>query len=197
MCWIISSVDLIIITPLRLPGEWGQKIMSETRDVQVDFLSFFTLRAVVESLGGKVLGFGEHHLYAGFVQGWGFTLPGWSYPLVVCEGTGKLSFDDYKGHWGNVKDLDNLRAEYAIETAEQTAKAQGLYCERVDGALKVHHGEGREIWVFPDGRVEAVGFHGIGCSEACASFADALGGTVETKIKPEFYSVQARITQNE
>jgi len=170
--------------------------MSETRDVRVEFRDLDLLAEVVKAMGGKVLGEGTHDLYATAEQGWGFTLPSWTFPLVL-RADGNLRYDDYHGKWGDILDLDRIGSEYAMRKAERTAQGLGYYCERVSTALKVLHPGGQEIWVFPDGRVEAVGFNGVGCDEACATFANALGGTVETRHKAEFYNAQQNIILNE
>lgn len=60
-------------------------------------------------------------------------LPGWYYPVVVDSQTGEISFDNYKGSWGDEKELHKLIQEYSLEVAEEEASEfvlQGYTIER-------------------------------------------------------------------
>lgn len=164
--------------------------MSETITIRTEYKNLDILKACVERMNGKWLGHGSHKLFAETVQGYGFKLNKWSYPIVLTDSLDSLKYDDYNGSWGNVADLSLIHSDYIISQAEQTAMNNGLMCERVSTALKVLYPEGREVWIFPDGRIEANGFNGIGCHDACDLFAQALGQTTNISKKPEYNFAQ-------
>jgi len=98
--------------------------MSHVVTIEVAYKDEAVLSDAVKELGGEVLGAGVHKLFSGSVEGFGFRLPGWRYPLVL-QVSGKLAYDDYGGHWGNVKDLDRLKQAYAGRLAVKAAVKQG------------------------------------------------------------------------
>ncbi len=163
--------------------------MSHTVKVTVEFRDPGALGAAVKALGGHVLGTGSHRLYQGSYNGFGFTLPGWRYPLVLESG-GKLSFDDYNGMWGNRRDLDRLKAAYSLEAAKQAAEAQGWITEVQGDKLVIYHPSGGTLEVTSAGEVDALGFNGKGCAEAVSTIGAALGREGELTVKPEFYEAQ-------
>lgn len=60
-------------------------------------------------------------------------LPGWHYPIVVNSQTGEISFDNYKGSWGDEKELHKLIQEYSLSVAEEECSEfvlQGFTIER-------------------------------------------------------------------
>lgn len=169
--------------------------MSETIGVEVQYKDIDLLRKVVESLGGKWIGQGEHRLYSSSETGIGFQLPKWTYPCILQNGT--LKYDNYHGIWGDASVLSQVNTEYTLQMAEQTAQQNGFIYERVSNAVKVLQGEQREVWIFADGRVEAVGFNGVGCHEACNTFAEALGqiGTITAKPEYNFNELNHRVQE--
>jgi hypothetical protein len=172
------------------------RVYSHTVKTEVEFRDQDALRKTVERLGGTILGEGKHSLFAGPQHGFGFRLPGWQYPLVA-QGGG-LFFDDYHGQWGDVADLDTLRAGYTIEAARNAAQAQGwMHQDASDGSLVIYHPDQGTLTVHPDGKVEAAGFVGSGCADAGAVIERAIGRTVETTNKAEFYAENAEVTQDE
>lgn len=171
----------------------GDKSMSHTVKVKVEFKDTGALARAVELMGGAVIGQGQHELYSGSEPGWGFTLPGWQYPLIL-RADGSLAFDDYHGYWGNVADLDRLKAEYALGAAEVAAQAQGWYCERVSGELMIYHPDGGVLRVNAEGTVDASQFTGPNCVLAAAPIEQALGTAGGHELKPEFYQVKQSLT---
>ena len=158
------------------------RVNSQTAKIQVDFNDPVSLKMAVESLGGKWLGMGTHRLYDGETIGFGFTMPNWRYPLVAQDG--QLAYDDYHGNWGNVADLEKLRSEYALVTAEQGAKLQGWLCERTaEGSLLIHHPQGGTLTVTASGLVDMTGFQGSGCHQALLDLGLSLQ---DIQAKPEF-----------
>ncbi len=166
------------------------KVMSHTVSVTVQIKDKGPLGAAVLAMGGTVLGDGAHKLYARAKEnGFGFTLPGWSYPLVLRQ-DGTLAFDDYHGSWGNPEDIKKLTARYAIEAARQAADAQGWNAEdQHDGSLKIEHPTGAYMTVQPDGTVEAFGFIGSAC-DVTSVIEEAMGKPGDRQFKPERWEEQ-------
>jgi hypothetical protein len=160
--------------------------MSHTTKINVEFRDKDALGAAILALGGQVLGDGSHHLFAGNVTGFGFKLAGWSYPCVLGS-DGALSYDDYHGSWGNVKDLDTLKGEYALQVAESVANAQGWIAQRSENSVVIHHPDGGIITVTAAG-VDASQFMGSNCVQACASLEQALGSAPERMLKNEYFN---------
>lgn len=166
-------------------------VTSHTTTIKAEFSDHDVLSGAVLSLGGKVLGMGTHSLFSSqSTTGFGFTLPNWRYPLVATA-DGSLSFDDYKGHWGNVADLERLKGAYVIAKAEQSAMANGWMTERVGETLTIHHPSGGSLVVTANG-AEAVGFMGIGCHEALMALNLPLD---QFTAKPELTQVACEIRQ--
>lgn len=150
-------------------------VNSHTAKVRVTYTDEDALRKAVESLGGKMLGRGNHHLFDGNYLGLGFTLPGWQYPLVLSDGT--LKFDDYNGRWGDRKMIDRLTDRYVLQSAVVAAENLGWITEQVDGKLRIYHPSGGFIDV--DGTaIEASQFQGQDCHAAVA----ALGLNLEEVV---------------
>lgn len=171
--------------------------MSHTSTVKVEYKDQESLAAAIRLMGGEVLGLGLHELYAANPEfGFGFTLPGWQYPLVLRENM-SLAYDDYKGHWGNVEDLATLKGRYTIECARTAAEAQGWVCEnQADGNLLIYHPEGGTLTVTPEGEVDLCAFQGVSCVEAGNVIEQALGQVLQTVNKPELFVEQVRLTQS-
>ena len=166
--------------------------MSHTVHIRVDFKDRKRLESAVKALGGRWLGKGTHRLYGGSYTGDGFTLPNWQYPLVFRD-DGQMAYDDFNGAWGDVKDLDRLRAAYALDTAQKAAETQGWQTEFVGENLVIYHPEGGTLTVAPGGTVDATGFQGKGCLDSIL----ALGLPVESaQAKPEFSAVAAQVQQH-
>lgn len=176
-------------------------VNSHTVRVAVAFSNVDALRAAVVELGGQFIGSGAHELFErnaehkrATVAGVAFRLPGWNYPLVATDG-GQLAFDDYGGHWGNVADVDRLRAAYSANAAKLAADALGWLSERnADGSLVVFHPNGGTLTIDATGGVDANGFNGVGCHDAAGMLAAAIGRPVEFSAKTEFYAAEQRLT---
>lgn len=141
------------------------KVDSHTARIEVEMKNAEALKTAVEAIGGKWLGQGKHRLYGGQSTGYGFTLPGWQYPLVLEEG-GRLAYDDFNGSWGNVKDLDRLKGSYAVGMAEHAARLHGWNVEKTNAGVVIHHPSGGTLTVNAQGILETAGFIGAACHEA-------------------------------
>ena len=146
-------------------------VTSHTAKIKVEFRDPSHLKAAVEALGGEWLGQGSARLYDGTSHhGLVFKLKGWRYPLIA-ERNGELAYDDYAGSWGNVADLERLKAEYSLGAAEQAAQLQGWLSERTEAGLVIHHPSSGTITIAAGGNVEFSGFVGGSCHSA----REALG----------------------
>lgn len=67
---------------------------------------------------------GTHQLFSGSEKGLGVWLPGWRYPAVVKE-DGSVVFDNYNGRWGDMEQMNRLKAIYGVEFAKCKARMQG------------------------------------------------------------------------
>lgn len=169
--------------------------MSHTVKVKVSYSSLAALSKAVEAMGGKVLGDGTHKLFDAAHAGFGFTLKGWNYPLVL-KADGELAFDDYGGQWGNRADLDRLRGEYALARAEEHCAQVGWQCERASEGVRVYHPDGGTFLVTADGVVDASNFTGPNCVEAAAPLEEALGKATDRNYKAEFYAQREVVRVN-
>lgn len=167
------------------------RVTSHTARVAVEFRDGDTLRGAVLAMGGTWIGQGCHQLFEGSEIGQGFTLPGWKFPLVAGL-DGNLKFDDYKGRWGNVKDIEKLKAAYAVASVEQAAMINGWQCERTaEGGLTVFHPAGGTLNVGKDGSIDAQQFTGTGCHDAMMQLGVPLEGLT---AKPEYAQQIASIS---
>lgn len=46
-------------------------------------------------------------------------LDGWYLPIVISE-SGEVLYDDYKGHWGDMKKLDQFKQAYEVSVSMAT-----------------------------------------------------------------------------
>jgi hypothetical protein len=169
--------------------------MSHTTKIKVEFRDKGALSDAVLRMGGKVLGDGQHRLYGGNQVGFGFTLPGWSYPCVLSA-DGELAYDNYGGSWGSAALLNTLTGEYALQAAYNAAVGQGWYCERLESSIEIHHPDGGVITVTADGAVDASRFLGPDCVTACAPIEGAIGSQSERTLKNEFYMKKQILLNN-
>ena len=68
------------------------------------------------------------------------TLPGWQYPVVCDLATGQVQYDNFAGHWGDLKQLHRFLQAYAVENRARRARKRGQsVTEQVlqDGSIKL------------------------------------------------------------
>lgn len=162
--------------------------MSHRVEVSIEFRDPDALGDAVVALGGKVIGHGTHTLFDGAVQGFAFSLPGWKFPLCL-QADGKLVFDDYSGKWGDQKDLERLKGEYALAVAAAKCEELGWMTERQGDDLVIYHPSGGSIVVTKSGSVDANSFQGTGCDAAVTAIAEALGTETSRSCKTEYGQV--------
>ena len=68
---------------------------------------------------------GTTQLYSGAASGLAVELPDWRYPVVCDLTTGRLTYDDYGGRWGERAQLDRFLQAYAVEKAKIEARRHG------------------------------------------------------------------------
>src|SRR5262245_15125770 len=164
------------------------RVNSHTAKIRVEFNDPDSLRWLVEKMGGLWLGHGRHELCETKEDGYGFRLPFvngwnakgwkarpgenayWAMPCVVRD-DGTLAYDVYDGSWGDVRQLETMKVDYAYALTEQRAAALGWLCERTDQGLLVHHPDGGTLTLSSTGEVATTGFNGGGCHAA----REALG----------------------
>ena len=172
--------------------------MSHTVTTKVEYKNLEALRSSVLAMGGQVIGEGKHQLYQHKdVEGFGFKLPNWSYPLVLTK-SGELKFDDYNGRWGNPKDLEALKGSYTLEQGKLTATSLGWQWEaNPQGGIIIHHPEGGQLMLKQDGSIDAENFSGGACIAASSLFSNALGAVTGEVLKEAFYEEKAQVQQTE
>ena len=163
-------------------------VNSHTVKVKCQFSDPDTFGKAALGMGGSVLGMGTHNLFSGqTATGFGVTLPNWRFPIVLSNG--ELAFDNYGGAWGAPADLERLKGEYIIATAQSAAESQGWLTERNGEQLIVHHPSGGTMTVNANG-ADASGFVGGACHEALMALNLPMS---EWQAKPEFTQVAAEI----
>jgi hypothetical protein len=73
------------------------------------------------------------------VAGTALRLPGWRYPVVV-DAAGRLHYDHYEGHWGDLAHLHRFRQAYAEAPTTRFARACGYLLTRTaqaDGTVRL------------------------------------------------------------
>jgi hypothetical protein len=68
---------------------------------------------------------GTTKLYSGEATGLAVQLPDWRYPAVFDTETGQVQYDNYRGCWGDQKQLDRFLQAYAVEKAHIEARSLG------------------------------------------------------------------------
>ena len=67
-------------------------------------------------------------------------LPAWSYPVVCDTSSGKVSYDNYNGHWGEQARLNEFLQAYAVEKTKIEARKKGhgvSEAQMSDGSIKL------------------------------------------------------------
>lgn len=99
--------------------------MSETFNVDLELRDKAALAAACSRLGLSVAS-GVHNLYRDKgLQGLGVSLQGWRFPAIV-KADGTVAYDNYHGRWGDIKELNKLKAYYGLEKAKIEARKKGL-----------------------------------------------------------------------
>jgi len=166
------------------------RVHSHTVKVKVPYSDPDTLERACRSLGWRWLGHKTHELFDGSRVGHGFLPDGWTYPAVFADG--EIHSDTFNGRWGDDAQLDKIKTEYAIASAQRAAEELGWQCERTADGLTVHHPTGGILHVGAD-VCETTGFLG----DACHAAREALGLLADGQVQntPEFSQVRAEVRE--
>ncbi|MCE9553870.1 MAG: DUF1257 domain-containing protein [Planctomycetes bacterium] len=83
---------------------------------------------------------GKAELFSGSEAGLLVNLPNWVYAAVVDLTSGEVKYDNYKGRWGDPRELDRFLQAYAIEKARIEARKAGHTVteqQLADGSVKL------------------------------------------------------------
>lgn len=97
-------------------------------------------RAACQRLGLPPPVQGTHRLFTSSATGLAVQLPKWRYPVVCHTDSGQLEFDNFRGHWGDQRQLDAFLQAYAVERAKAEARRRGhqvTEAKLADGSIKL------------------------------------------------------------
>ena len=109
------------------------EIRTEVRDAEA-------VKAAAKRLGLDEPIQGTFRLFSGEATGLGVRLPGWLYYPVFDLATGRASYDNYEGRWGDPRHLDAFLQAYAVERAKIEARKRGhsvFEQPLADGSIKL------------------------------------------------------------
>ena len=115
--------------------------MSHIATVKTEVKSLHGLSAACRRLKLASPKNGTHRLYGGqTATGYAVRLPDWRYPVVFDLASKQVHFDNFRGLWGNEKELDKLKQAYAVEVAKEQARKQGFAVSEkplADGSIQL------------------------------------------------------------
>ena len=79
-------------------------------------------------------------LFSDTAEGLAVELPGWNFPVVCDLTSGHLSYDNYRGAWGDQERLDAFLQAYAVEKSRLEARKKGYSVTEQslqDGSIKL------------------------------------------------------------
>ena len=109
------------------------RIQTEVRDATAVFAAC-RRRQLAEPVAGK------HRLFSSEVEGLAVNLRDWSYPTVCKIETGEVLYDNFGGHWGAQRELDQFMQAYVVEKARIEARKRGHTITEqsfADGSIKL------------------------------------------------------------
>jgi hypothetical protein len=114
--------------------------VSHIVQIQTEVRDAAGVQAACRRLGLSQPAHRQVRLFSAEVSGLTVELPGWRYP-VVCElASGQLKYDNFGGHWGDQKQLDQFLQAYAVERAKIEARKRGHSVTEqslADGSIKL------------------------------------------------------------
>lgn len=114
--------------------------MSHTVTIKTEIRDAAAVRAACDRLRLPAPVQGKHQIYETEVEGLAVKLPDWYYPVVADLATGQVKFDNYRGSWGDQKELDRLLQAYAAEKVKIEARRKGHFVtesQLADGSIKL------------------------------------------------------------
>jgi hypothetical protein len=79
-------------------------------------------------------------LFSATATGLCVQLPGWNYPVICDTTSGKVSYDNYNGAWGEQFHLNRFLQGYAVEKAKIETRKKGHSVTETalqDGSIRV------------------------------------------------------------
>src|SRR4051812_33012448 len=114
--------------------------MSHIVRIETQVRDPFAVAAACTRLGLGPPEQGTFHLFTTSTTGLAVRLPDWQYPVICHTESGKLSYDNYNGAWGEQHQLDRFLQAYAIEKARLEARRAGHTVTEqplADGSVKL------------------------------------------------------------
>lgn len=114
--------------------------MSHIVQIQTEVRDTTAMERACQRLGLARPAFGVAKMFSGSKTGWQVQLPNWRYPVVFDVDCGRVDFDNFEGHWGEQKQLDQYLQMYAVEKAKLEARKQGHSIteqQLADGSIKL------------------------------------------------------------
>lgn len=99
--------------------------MSHIVTIETQIKDVTALRTACQRLGLPDLVWETTQLFSGEATGYCVRLPDWRYPVVCNIEQGKILFDNFRGRWGDQRELDRLLQRYAIEKTRMEAHREG------------------------------------------------------------------------
>ncbi len=120
--------------------------MSHVVTIETEIRDPVALRAATHRLGLADPVLETAKLFSSEATGYCVRLPDWRYPVVCNTESGRIQFDNFRGRWGEQRELGRLTQAYACEKAKMEARRQGHSIteqQLVDGSIKltVHVGD--------------------------------------------------------
>ena len=114
--------------------------MSHVVKIETQVKDIAGVRAACNRLKLKQPEQGTFKLFSNSATGWAVQLQDWTYPVICDTATGDLKYDNFKGRWGDQKELDRFLQAYAVERALAECRRTGhSVTERklIDGSIKL------------------------------------------------------------
>lgn len=99
--------------------------MSHIVQIKTQVRDAAAIEAACRRLGLKMPLRRTAKLFSGEASGLTVELPGWQYPVVIDTGSGRISYDNFGGRWGEQRQLDAFMQSYAVEKARIEARKRG------------------------------------------------------------------------
>ena len=115
------------ISPAHGAHQFSMEVfrVSHIVQIQTELRDAIAIQAAAQRLGLAIPVQGTAKLYSGRATGLIVQLPGWHYPVVCDTTSGKIQYDNFNGHWGEQKQLDQFLQAYAVERAKIEARKKG------------------------------------------------------------------------
>lgn len=115
--------------------------MSHLVSIQTTLHDPIAIAAACQRLGLAAPVHGTVDLFSAQATGLQVKLPDWQYPVVIDTLTGQIQLDDYNGHWGDRRHLDEFVQMYSVEKCKLEARRKGLQVTEQmlgDGSVRLH-----------------------------------------------------------